>query len=513
MKKLIIVHPFLFAVFPILFLFANNREELVTFSEILLPLLIAVSLSILLFLLFTGFFKNSRKAGIFVSFFLLLFFSYGHIFELIIGWRIGGLIIGQHKYLLSIWAVAIVACIIIVLRARRDLENSTKLLNVISASLVMISLFNIGLYEIRTGGSWTSTRNRPERADISKHPKEARANRDIYYIVLDGYANPSTLKHLYNYDDSGFTSYLNAKGFNITKQSRCNYALTYLSLASSLNMDYLDRLTKEAGSGSIDRDITHQLVRNNKVIDFLKARGYKVIHFSSGWRETNYNNYADLNIQCGQGNEFLALVIQTTMLCEFEQSILGYDARRRVLNTFSKLSESPKIEGPKFVFAHILVPHPPYLFDEKGRPVSGAKMKMCGKVWLKKQNYLNQLKFVNEKTEVLIDQIMAKSKVPPIIVLQSDHGSASLISQDNSSAWDSPTDEMLKERMRVFSAFYLPDGGDASLYDSITPANNFRLIFNHYLGTDFRLLDDQSYFSTYKHPFQFINVTEKVKFH
>ncbi len=275
-------------------------------------------------------------------------------------------------------------------------------------------------------------------------------------------------------------------------------------------MEYTNYLTDEFGAESKNRQITHRLVRNNKVIAFLKQRGYKIVHFSSGWNETSHNEYADVNVDCGQGNEFLQLVVQTTMLNCFEQSILGNDARKRVLDTFTKLSEVSEARGPKFVFAHILKPHPPYLFDDKGYPVSDTELKMCGRVWLQKRHYLNQLAFINGKVEVLVDQILRRSKTPPVIILQADHGSASLISKDNSRHWKDPSDKMLEERMRIFSAFHLPND-DRQIYDSITPVNNFRVIFNTYFDAKYELLDDQNFFSTYQRPFHLRNVTERVK--
>jgi len=513
MKKPVIIHPFLFALFPILFLFAHNQEELIAFSDTLLPLAAALGFTLVSFLLCWLIIRNAGKAGIIISIFLVLFFSYGHVYDALKSWQISGFTMGKHQYLLFAWGIVFLTGIVLALKTGRDLRNFTGLLNVVAASLVLISLFNIGLYMFETGSVRASTaKSGEERAAIAKDPNEKTTARDIYFIVLDGYANPTTLEEVYGYDNSDFIDYLDRKGFNITPRSRSNYAVTYLSLASSLNMEYLNHLTDKVGAKSKNRKITHQLVRDNKVIKFLKARGYKTIHFSSGWSETLHNEYADINIKCGAGNEFTALLIQTTMLGYFEQDLLGNNARERVLGTFSKLARTPGIKEPKFVFAHILTPHPPYLFDRNGRPVEGTKLKMCGQVWLEKQNYLNQLEFVNQKVKVLIDEILAKSDVPPIIILQSDHRSASLISRNHSRGWESPTKAMLKERMRIFSAYYLPAGGEKLLYESITPGNNFRLIFNYYFQADYQFLDDQSYFSSYNQPFDFTNVTDKVRF-
>jgi len=90
--------------------------------------------------------------------------------------------------------------------------------------------------------------------------------------------------------------------------------------------------------------------------------------------------------------------------------------------------------------------------------------------------------------EALADEILARSEVPPIIVLQADHGPS--------------------EEMGIFNAFYFPEDGRSYLYPSITPVNTFRLIFDFYFGTNLGLLEDRSYFSNYGHPYEFIRVTD-----
>jgi len=60
------------------------------------------------------------------------------------------------------------------------------------------------------------------------------------------------------------------------------------------------------------------------------------------------------------------------------------------------------------------------------------------------------------------------------------------------------------------NAYYLPDDGDGLLYESITPVNTFRLIFSSYFNSRYDLLEDNSYFSTYERPYQFVDVTEIV---
>jgi hypothetical protein len=67
---------------------------------------------------------------------------------------------------------------------------------------------------------------------------------------------------------------------------------------------------------------------------------------------------------------------------------------------------------------------------------------------------------------------------------------------------------VLLEKMRIFTAIYLPGSDAGFLYASISPVNIFRLIFNHYYGSTFTSLDDQSYFSTLESPHVLKNVTD-----
>ena len=106
---------------------------------------------------------------------------------------------------------------------------------------------------------------------------------------------------------------------------------------------------------------------------------------------------------------------------------------------------------------------------------------------------------------MLVDEILSKSDVPPIVILQADHGPASTFGSDG---WARPTENMLRERTSIFNAYYLPQGGSDLLYNSITPVNTFRLIFNRYFKTNYDLLNDKIYFSDYEQPYKLIDVTD-----
>lgn len=301
---------------------------------------------------------------------------------------------------------------------------------------------------------------------------------DIYYIILDAYASSGVLREFYDYDNKELTDYLTDKGFYISSNSRSNYSTTVLSISSSLNMEYIN---------SRNLSELYKMIDDSRVMRFLKSQGYKFIHFSSVEGKTQHNPNADIEFRERLLNDFSWMVLQTTMLRPFLKNFVQGDVRSAIIYTFKKMTEVPKIKEPTFTFAHILCPH--QLTAEKGKYVFGG-------------TYRDQFSYLNNEIEELTNAILAKSDTPPIIIFQGDHGPSvgEIIKQ--------PAKEQIIKRMNILNAYYLPNGGSSLLYDSITPVNSFRLIFNHYLGADLELLEDRNYFGSYNDRHKFIDVTD-----
>ena len=109
----------------------------------------------------------------------------------------------------------------------------------------------------------------------------------------------------------------------------------------------------------------------------------------------------------------------------------------------------------------------------------------------------------------LVDTLLAKSRTPPVILVQSDHGHGG-IALDPIIGKNAPLDRLspgqLRERTNVFAAYYLPDGGDRLVHDSISAINVLPMVFNHYLGTTIPLKPDGSYWSEFGLPYRFTKV-------
>ncbi len=507
MKKNIVFHPFLYGLFPVLFLYSYNIGQL-KFSEILLPsIIILASTAVIMTVLWLILKRKTYKAGFITSIGLVLFFSYGHIYSLVKELKIGNFIIGRHRYLMIIWLLLFTLGAYFIIKTKKNLYNLTKLLNIISVILILIPLFTIGISWIKkpvTDNNDAAISIGSADYNTIESPDELP---DIYYIILDGYASSNTLREIYNYDNSDFDNYLIDKGFYLASRSTSNYPNSFLSMASSLNMEYINYLSETLGVESNDRSIPYKMIENNRVLNYLKERGYKVIHFSSGWGPTNYNQYADLNIAIShtRWNEFNTLLIQTTVLDAFEKKFFQDVGRRRVLNTFSGLAEVNKIERRKFIFSHIVCPHPPYIFDREGNSVPEAEFDMDNWGEEQKEYYLDQLIYTNKEVKKMIDEILDESENPPVIILQADHGPRNTFIDGKF-----PTEDMFKEGMRILNAIYIPGQKYDLLYDSITPVNTFRVVFNTLFGENYDLLEDTNYNSFEFAPYKFTDITDIV---
>jgi hypothetical protein len=156
------------------------------------------------------------------------------------------------------------------------------------------------------------------------------------------------------------------------------------------------------------------------------------------------------------------------------------DHINRQLFILDQLPRLTSIPEPKFVFAHLIVPHVPFVFAADGSILtdpgyySNELYEPVDREHLV-QGYLNQVAFIDNQIVEVVRQIIEHSSPPPIIVLQGDHG----LENEN--------------RLTILNAYYLPENGSAGLYPSITPVNTFRYIFNTYFDGQYELLPDTSY--------------------
>ncbi len=501
-----LIHPILLSLYPVLFLYSYNIEQ-TAFIEILFPASISLGITLIFLILLTIVFKSKFKSSLFISLLLFLFFSYGHLNEIffkVIKIR------NPDYILIPLYLILLISIGWIIIRTAAELLNITNILNVVTIALFLFSCFSIIKFSIET--SKTVIPELDIEKKITTGGSSTKDMPDIYYIILDGYAGEETLKTVYNFDNSEFLNFLRSKGFFVASKSYSNYAHTILSLASSLNLNYVNDLVNTPDDSDRNTALMIKKIENNQIQKLVKENGYMSIHISSRSLYSGRNQYADIVINPTRFNEFLFVLIKSTILSSiFDKLGFSNVLGMGVINSFQMLSRISQDKRLTYTFVHILVPHPPYVFNKTTMPVRYELKDMMGFQWDNRNGYINQLIVVNILLKELIVNIIKNSKTDPIIILQSDHGTASLLESPEKGNWNNPDDFMLKERFNILNALLLPDKIKEIIPNSVSPVNTFRIIFNHLFNTNYPILVNKYYFSPYDKTFMLIDKTVIIK--
>jgi hypothetical protein len=497
----------LFTVYPLLFLWAVNISEIDPIVVIRPFLYTMIGSSILYAILYISF-REVGKAALIGTLILTAFFSYGHAYY---GARtVPALkIFSHHSTLILIYLGILVLGFWLIIRTKKY-GNVSRYLNMVGLILVVIQVGQLSYSYIRT----YYEASRPLTLQSGLTVTSDRQNLpDVYFIVLDTYMRADALQEDMGFDNSSFINQLKEMGFYVAQCSRSNYGFTRGSIASVLNMNYLPDL--EAISGlTVEQDSFWNIIKNNEVWHQLEGIGYKTVAFQSEYPWLELSN-ADVFLSLDHpsiGSQYLYpfenMYINTTagILWKAAESklklsrlFLSFSSSQEThtsipseidpylryhidlqLFTLNKLSDIPSIAGPKFVYAQFLFAHGPYVFGPNGEILSDManySSDSAGAVGSEAdQVYLYGVQYINGQIIPVLQSIIDKSKVPPIIILQGDHGY-----QDNNPG-----------QYTILNAYSLP-AGNGNLYPSITPVNSFRIILNDYFGADYPLLPDNSY--------------------
>jgi hypothetical protein len=492
----LIIHPIIFSIYPVLFIFSRNVTQLDPI-DLLLPVMALLLLGLAIWLLARVLLGDDDKAALVTSFSMFMLTAFEnlyHVFKIASGWPTL-----DRPHALLLWLVLYLGGMFIICSARKWIIASTRFINVLAVFLLLL----IGITAVRQAHAHYKLQSREvvNSADLDGFQDWIHTTQklpDIYYIILDGYGRSDALKKSYGFDNQAFLNTLRSKGFVVLDQSTSNYMFTEDSINSSLNMDYVQ-----------NRGYS---IPYNKVAQLMRALGYKYIFVPSGFSITNSSPLADvsINLDIWHESELSALLLEYSAFGYFLHSSASLtkmaiwkgvfeNARgtgqwhKQITRSIESIGRIPQIEQPTFTFAHIISPHPPYVFNRDGSLYQKSTMSEIGNYnqWSETTLFVNQITHLNRLLETMVTELLTKSSTPPIIILQGDHGTFALSGKQWNYA--NPSADAIKERMSNLVACYVPDVIRAGLYDSITPVNIFRVVFNQYFGAHYRLLPDKNF--------------------
>jgi hypothetical protein len=311
----------------------------------------------------------------------------------------------------------------------------------------------------------------------------------------------------YGLDNRPFEDSLRALGFHIPRGLRSNYANTLLSITSLLNFAQIQPITNVVDRDSKDFTPAVYLLKHNRAERFLKSQGYRFVFFPSAWytptqangdADEQYDPYEHFNAVRVMRRSWLAQYFAGSTLFSKFLPLMATENEVYTEHDMRDLAGVPSIAAdPRltFTFVHVLMPHLGYKVDSTCTPL----VKSPGITGLP-----GELHCLNYQTLKMVRALIAKSAVPPIIILQGDHGSQSL--KPFASFTAVPNTEQARERFRPFGAYYLPDGNDGVIPDSTSIVNVLRYVFNYYFATDLPPIPNTMYYSHWAYPFRITEV-------
>ena len=477
-------YPLVISAYPALALLSANTGQ-VRLNAGVRPMIASVIFGGIVFFIVWLYFRKIHKAAFLTMLLVTLFFTYGHAFIYI------DKKYPKSNYIMWLevgWIILLALSIFWVTRPKLTFVSSASTLNIVALALLIMSVGPISLQSEPRSVHALGLESAPVESGLTRPENPP----DVYFFLLDSYGRADLLKQAYGFDNSEFVNELEQRGFFIAKCSQSNYVRTEISLGSSLNMQYLQKLSDTYTSDSTARHLLWDSLKHSAVRYNFESMGYETVTFDTGfeWLNISDTDHFISPPPASSGmTEFEGLFMRTTA-ARFAQDLgwvdpdylLGVGFRDRFNNVFDHIENVAKIQPPTYSYIHIISPHPPFVFDPEGNPTYPPDFWNEQREYppdLYQKGYVNQVQFLNKKMIQAIDTILANSETPPIIILQGDHG-----------PWLQPTDK----RFRNLTAIYFPDHKD-KLYSTITPVNIFRLVFNTYFGGKYDILDNVSYFS------------------
>lgn len=496
------LHPYIFATAPIFFFCSRNFNEF-PLSEMMISMVVLLFTSILFVSLFKTF-NSLIKASILTSIFMIIFFSYGPIADVVIATHLFN-VLRVEKILLVGFSIVYFIIMLGIIKSKNTFKNVNSIFSIIAYSFFFsVSIqflithgsdffFRIQNYSVSSSNQSAIMNGGKEYLNQNKNVRLKNNLPDVYYIILDMYPSNNVLRKYFNYDNSGFTEKLKENGFYIADKSTSNYPMTHLSLSSSLNFSYLEEPI--AGISVDNISLYRKMLSTPKIIEIFRENGYKIYSFSTGWDLTETlakkaDYYLKYNLV-----PFTALyqsIIKMTMLRS-----LAFEMAEQQLYTYKKLNQlvEKRNDAPKFVFVHLYAPHPPFLFNKNGEKRNTFPDEDVDS----KELLFEEIEFINSNILSFVQTIQNKNELnKPIVILQGDHGTGLPLrdlNDKNKMLVDEASEDFIQSRFGILNAYLAPEKIRDKLYQDITPVNTFRIICTELFDMDLKKLPNKNHFA------------------
>ncbi len=497
MKKYFPMYPILLGAIWVLVTYSNNASILPSAGVVTIPLLVVTGIIAAVWGVTQLILKDWKKSALVVAVIFSLTVFHGYIRDYT---ETSGIMAAP------IWLALMIVGIFAVIKLTRPVGriHLTVVSNILCIAILLVSIL----------ASVTSSKT--VNAEYAYEPVTVNSvhnpTPDVYYIIPDTYTSFAILSDYLGYDNSKFLAFLEDRGFYVNENSYANYHHSILSISSVMNMKYWT----DEELGAEGPKALGPYLSQNPVGDTFKEAGYTYVHIGSWWGFTAKNVRADITPVYSSLRELDFTLYKTTLWYDLADLLLdrggNHILREAHMKQFANLVEVSRMEETTFTFSHLILPHPPFLFEADGAHTSGWMVPP--EEW--RRMYLAQLEFTTSKLMETIDSILANSEVTPIIILSADEGYAGTAWKEY---WDSKQglDTIMEDRLdlavkRHGNLYAVLNPYGRNLPQPTSPVNTFRYVFNSLFDSQLEYLPDRYFLKSIgKYESEFIEVTGKLR--
>jgi hypothetical protein len=205
---------------------------------------------------------------------------------------------------------------------------------------------------------------------------------------------------------------LRTKGWKVNNKFYSNEISTKFSISSLFNYNLsfnkgFNKLTME--------ELEIKFFKKNQLFDSLSSKNIKINNLGI----FDFGNIEPKNRPFKTNQSFLETIFEFTSIKivmvnteNFKKNAFGinfYPTNNINKLLFNEFNEIKNLNKNNFIYAHLLMPHTPFLYDNEFKFMKTTTI-----------NYLEFWKFTNNKLEIVLEKIIKSNKMK--IIITGDHG-------------------------------------------------------------------------------------------
>jgi hypothetical protein len=300
----------------------------------------------------------------------------------------------------------------------------------------------------------------------------------IFWIILDEHPSSLILNDAWGYKDTTFRKGLESLGFTVYDSCVSNYNATLFSIAATTYGAMLP-VRGPQFINNRQQDILGKRISESPVMTLFKAQGYETHDlslFDAGFKHY-FMHYGVIT------NSSIVGMLLSKFDSQYYMPQVLYN--RQIVDSLNTLlNYCPDSNYKIFVYAHILMPHGPYLPLE----INTIQTKRHLFAIVDDQAFLSYVRYTDSTIlHVLhmgLDSLTPEHRSKTLVILQADHGPRYI--------QNGGKDLRMNTSFGILNVVLWPAKSKAGFYNGMSSVNTFRILFRDLWGINIGTLKDSS---------------------